>query len=111
MKKLNILWTTTNRDTITNMIKMYATNAIKKGWWDEINIIIWGGSTQLVGTNKEVQKEVQEMMVQGINVEACLSCAMQYGVDETLTDLGLPLKYMGEPLTEILKTGERLLTL
>lgn len=111
MNKLNILWTTINRDTITNMIKMYASNAIPNGWWKEVNVIIWGGSAKLVGENKEVQQEVMEMIKAGVKVEACRACADQYGVAETLENLGIEVKYMGEPLTNYLKADEKVLSL
>ena len=31
--KLNILWTTDNKDTIFNMLSMYAINSVNRGWW------------------------------------------------------------------------------
>lgn len=111
MEKLNILWTTTNRDTITNMILMYSTNAKQKGLWDEINVIIWGASAKLLGENTAVQAEVCEMIEKGVHVEACLSCADQFGVSETIKSLGVETKYMGEPLTAYLKKGEKILSL
>lgn len=109
--KLNILWTTTNRDTITNMILMYSTNTVQRGLWGEVNVIIWGGSAKLVGENNEVQEEVSEMIKKGVHVEACLACAEQYGAVETLKNLGVDVKYMGEPLTKYIKQGEKILTL
>ena len=42
MEKLNILWTTDNKDTIYNMLFMYATNSKTHGWWPNVNVIIWG---------------------------------------------------------------------
>lgn len=111
MDKLNILWTTTNRDTITNMIKMYSIAAITQGWWKEVNIIVWGASAKLLGENKEVQAEVLEMIKHGIHVEACQHCADQYGATEIIKSLGVETKYMGEPLTEYLKNDEKVLTL
>ncbi len=111
MDKLNILWTTTNKDTIINMITMYATGAIKKGWWKEINIIIWGASAKLIAEDAQIQGYVKQMMDAGIHVEGCLSCSDQFGVTTTLRDLGINLKYMGEPLTSYLKNDEKVLTL
>ena len=111
MKKLNILWTTSNRDTITNMILMYSTNAILNKWWDEVNIIIWGGSAKLIGENKEVQQEVLAMIKAGVKVEACQACAEQYNAADTLRDLGVYVRYMGIPLTEYLQNDEKVLTL
>ena len=111
MEKINILWTTTNRDTITNMILMYSTKTKMMGLWDEVNIIIWGGSAQLVGENREVQAEVQQMIESGVHVEACLACADKYGVTDTLRALGVEVKFMGQPLTDYIKKGEHILTL
>ena len=40
--KLNILWTTDNKDTIFNMLSMYVINSKNRGWWKHINVILWG---------------------------------------------------------------------
>jgi len=111
MEKINILWTTTNRDTITNMIKMYAMNAQPKGWWDEVNVIIWGASAKLIHESVEVQAEVRDMIEHGVHVEACQACAEKYGAVDLLKALGAEVKFMGQPLTEYIKKGEPLLTL
>ncbi len=55
--KLNILWTTDNRDTVFNMLSMYAINSVNKGWWEHINIILWGASVKLVANDTQVQTE------------------------------------------------------
>ncbi len=69
MEKLNILWTSNDKDTFKHMIAMYSLNAMKSGWWDAINIIIWGGSTRLSGEDAEVQKELQKLIENGVTVE------------------------------------------
>ena len=111
MEKLNILWTTTNKDTFSHMISMYAINGLKKGWWKEINIIVWGASAKLISEDKEVQDEIQKMLKIGVTIEGCLACSDQFGATETLKNLGIDLKYMGEPLTGYLKNDEKMLTL
>jgi hypothetical protein len=111
MEKLNILWTTTNRDTITNMIVMYASNAILKGWWDEVNIIVWGASAKLLGENIAVQQEINNMMEAGVCIEACQACADKYEVTDILKSLGIEMKYMGEPFTNYIKKGEHIITI
>ncbi len=55
--KLNILWTTDNRDTVFNMLSMYAINSVNKGWWEHVNIILWGASVKLVANDTQVQTE------------------------------------------------------
>jgi hypothetical protein len=111
MDKLTILWTTDNKDTIFNMLSMYSTNAKRNGWWDEINIIIWGASARLVGNDKQVQTEVLEMISHGVNIEACKDCCDNLGVTERLTKLGVNVRYMGEPLTQYLKSNQNVLTI
>ena len=111
MDKLNILWTTTNKDTISHMISMYAINSLKKGMWNKVNIIVWGASAKLIGEDIEIQEIVKNMLESGISMEGCLACSEEFGVTEKLKNLGIEMKYMGEPITNILKNNEKLLTL
>jgi hypothetical protein len=45
----------------------------------------------------------------GVKVQACIACTNNYGVTDTLTKLGIEVKGMGQPLTEIIKEGKKLL--
>ena len=74
MNKLNILWTTDNKETVQHMLVMYAINSKANGWWDEVTIIIWGASAKLAGTDAEVQADIREMLENGITIEACKAC-------------------------------------
>lgn len=111
MKKLNILWTTNDKDTFKNMIAMYSANALRNGWWDQVNVLIWGGSTKLSGSDEEVQKSIQKMIFAGVNVEACLACANIYNATETLKELGVDVKYTGTTLTEYINNEDKLITI
>ncbi|MGD0754515.1 MAG: DsrE family protein [Bacteroidales bacterium] len=111
MDKINILWTTDNKDTVVNMISMYAINSKIEKWWQEVNIIIWGASAKLVGSDTQIQTEIIEMINQGIQIEACKDCCDNFGVSEKLTKLGINVRYMGKPLTDYIKSGEKILTI
>jgi len=111
MEKLNILWTTDNKDTVFNMLSMYTTNSIKNTWWDEINVIIWGASAKLVGNDTQVQTEVMEMMARGVHVEACKACSDNLGVTEKLIQLGIHVRYMGNALTGYLKSNDKFISI
>ncbi len=111
MSKLNILWTNDNVDTAHNMVLMYSRNAKLNRWWDEIDLIIWGATAKLVATDKQIQEKVKLCMEAGVNVLACVSCAINLGVKEDLDNLGIDVKPMGIPLTEILKEDEKLITI
>jgi hypothetical protein len=111
METLNILWTTDNKDTVINMLTMYAINSKVQGWWQQVNLIIWGASAKLVGTDPQVQNEILEMLNHGISIEACKACCDNFGVTDKLTQLGINVRYMGQPLTDYIKSGDNLLTI
>lgn len=111
METLNILWTTDNKDTVFNMLTMYATNAKKKEWWQKVNVIIWGASAKLAGNDTQVQTEILAMIEAGVTIEACKACADNLGVSEKLEKLGITVRYMGQALTEYIKNEEKLITI
>lgn len=108
---LYILWTNDNPITAEKMVFMYAGNGLKKGWWKQVTIVIWGAAAQLVGSNQTIQQQIQELIAQGVTFSACKACADQLGVSATLESLGVEVKYWGEPLTEILKSHGTLLSI
>jgi len=93
--KLTILWTTGSEVTSTKMMLMYAINSKINGWWNEVNLVIWGESAGLVAENKKVQAHLQDAIDAGTHVEACRACADQLQVTETLAKLGVDVKYYG----------------
>jgi hypothetical protein len=92
------------------MVFMYAYNAKKYEWWEGVELIIWGPSAKLTSENEQIQKEIKKMMKQGVQVKACKACADSYGVSDDLKELGVDVKYMGKPLTETLKSNQKLMT-
>ncbi|MFP4382750.1 MAG: DsrE family protein [Spirochaetia bacterium] len=107
---LYVLWTTDNPDTAEHMVFMYTHNGLKKGWWKQVTLIIWGASAKLAAENSRIQMRLKEMMDDGVTVSACRACAERLGAAEALEKLGIEVKYWGQPLTEILKTGKTLLS-
>lgn len=110
MEQLVILWTNDNKELFNNMIAMYAINSIKEGWWKNVTLIIWGPSAKLTSTDSQIQTEIREMLNAGIKVQACKACADIYNVSEILNKIGIEVKYMGEPLTHLLKNNIKVLT-
>lgn len=110
-EKLFILWTSSEIETFEEMVYMYALNAKKLGWWKSITLIIWGASAKLSGQDDIVQLKLKELVENGVEVSACKACAENLGVGAKLEKLGVDVKYMGQPLTKLLKSGERLVTI
>ena len=46
----------------------------------------------------------------GVILEACKACADKYEVSQHLEQLGIEVKYMGQPLTDYIKTGKKIIT-
>jgi hypothetical protein len=51
------------------------------------------------------------MKAAGLVLEACKACSDQYGISPILEKLGIEVKYMGQPLTEYIKSGLPILSL
>ena len=102
--KLLVVWTSGDREVALKMVFMYTFNAKKRGWWEEIRFLIWGPSSKLLSEDEELQKGTKQMMEAGVEVVACKACADLYGVSDKLESMGIEVKYMGVPLTEMLKS-------
>lgn len=111
MNKLNILWTSDNKTTALNMLAMYTLRSKARGWWDNINIIIWGASAQLVASDTQVQTEIMEMINAGVHIEACKDCTDTLEITDVLEKLGIEIKYMGELLTKYIQSEEAIITI
>ena len=108
---LYILWTNDDPITSEKMVFMYGVNSLLRGWWNKVTLIIWGAPTKLSAENTEIREKIREALNAGMHVTACKACADQLGVTETLEKMNVEVKYWGEPLTKILKSNERLLTI
>ncbi|MCF8068964.1 MAG: DsrE family protein [Desulfobacterales bacterium] len=109
--KLHILWTNDNFITSEKMVFMYGITSLRKRYWDDVTIIIWGATVRLVSENIKIQELIKEAKLEGVHISACKTCADQLGVTKILENLDIELIRWGEPLTQILKIGEKLITI
>jgi hypothetical protein len=108
---LYILWTSDNKITAEKMVFMYGINSLRRGWWENVTIIVWGAAALLVCDDVKLYEKVEEARQEGVHITACKACADQLGVTKQLEKLGIEVIYWGEPLTKLLKDGETLLTI
>ncbi len=107
---LAVLWVSRDREAALHMAFMYAKNSKLRGWWPNVTLIIWGPSGPLLVSDPELQQELESMKQAGVVLQACKACSDRYGVSDALAALGVEVKYMGQPLTELLKSGAHVLT-
>ena len=108
---LYILWTTRDAITAEYMLMLYATNAQKKQWFDQVHIIIWGASAKLIAENKHIQDLILDAQKAGVIFQGCIHCATSLDVVNILERLNITLLPAGIPLTEIIKNQKYLITI
>ena len=103
--ELFVLWTSGDRETALGMAFMYTLNSKLRGWWEDVTLIVWGASTKLLAEDEDLQERICQMIDSGVDVVACIACAEMFGATKTLEGLGIEVKPMGHPLTQLLKAG------
>lgn len=109
-RHLHILWTTGEALTAEHMVLMYAANAKRNGWWDEVTVIVWGAAVRLLSEDEQVRFRVRESQEAGVKFTACRTCAERMGFVEDLRRMGVETILWGPPLTELLREHAPLLT-
>ena len=108
---LYILWTSDNIITAEKMVFMYAINAKRRGWWQDVTLVVWGATAKLVAENERIQELIAEARDNDVYVTACKACSDQLGVSEILEAHGIDVQYLGVTLTNVLKNDEALITI
>ncbi len=108
--ELLIVWTSGDPEVATGMVFMYAANAKRRGWWEDVTLLVWGPSQKLLTENEELQGKLAEMLDLGVRAVACKACADSYPISDRLEALGVEVFYTGELLTDWVKSGRAVIT-
>lgn len=108
--RLAVVWTSGDPEVAHRVCLMYTHAAKNNGWAEDVTLIVWGPSSRLLAADKDVQAKVKQMMDDGVRVEACIACANSYGIADDIRALGIEVKPMGKPLTDMLNDGYKVLS-
>jgi hypothetical protein len=108
--KLLVIWTSGDRDVALRMVLMYAGNAKKHGWWEDVTLLVWGPSQKLLTEDEVLQSEISAGIDLGVRVIACKACADSYPITDELESLGVEVFYTGVFLTDWIKSGAPVIT-
>ena len=108
--RLCVVWSSGDPGVAENVCFMYTHAAKRRGWFGVVHLVVWGPSAKLLAENEELQNDVKTMQKTGVVVEACVACANNYGVADTLKALDIDVKPMGAPLSDRLKSSWKVLT-
>ena len=83
---------------------MYARNAIKHGWMDEVKVVYFGPSEQLMEQDAEVADAAIE--IAGMTESfACKAISDRDGISEQIDGMGVKVEYVGTIISEKIKQG------
>lgn len=102
--KLLIVWSSQEAEVAKKLILLYGSVMLERKYWDEATIMIWGPSAKLLAEDKELQERMLFVKNTGVHFNACVVCADDYGVSDTLRGLGVELIHTGEMLTQALQS-------
>ena len=103
-KELLIVWSSGEVEVAKKLVLLYSSVMLERKYWDEATIMIWGPSALVLAQNKEIQEQMKTVRDSGVSFNACVVCTDDYGVSESLRELGVELIHTGEMLTEALQS-------
>ncbi|MFW6188967.1 MAG: DsrE family protein [Planctomycetota bacterium] len=108
--RVAVVWTSGDPEVAHRMCLMYTHAARTAGWFDRVRLVVWGPSARLLAADKDLQTKVKAMMKDGVELQACVVCADSYGVSDDLRAMGIEVKGMGKPLSDMLRGDWHVLT-
>jgi len=101
-KLLVIIATGEKQKALTGL--MYARNALKQGWMDDVKIVFFGPSEQLIIEDEQVSKQVKDIAVVGESF-ACKAISDRKGFSGEMEKLGVKIDYVGPIISNFIKDG------
>lgn len=84
---------------------MYAVNALKHGWMQEVKLIFFGPGEALLLEDEVLQDYVRQYQAMDGNAIACKFIADRDGLDEGISQLGIQVIYVGQLISDLIKEG------
>ena len=84
---------------------MFAVNALKHGWMEDVKLFFFGPAEQLLLTDPELQEFVEEYQAMEETAVACKFIAKRDGTDARIAALGVQVEYVGDMISSLIKDG------
>ena len=101
--KLLVIVATSDREKAQTAL-MYANNAMKRGWFDDIKVVYFGPSEKLVVEDPIISDQAREIAEAGGSI-ACKYISDRDGVSEKFEKLGVQVEYVGSIISDLIKDG------
>ncbi|RKX70712.1 MAG: DsrE family protein [Spirochaetes bacterium] len=84
---------------------MYAVNALKQGWMNDVKLIFFGPSEKLLLSDSELQEYLNEYLELKGEVTACKFISDNDQTSEKIGKMGIQVEYVGEMISNFIKDG------
>lgn len=102
-KKVLIIISTAEREkALTGLL--YATNALKNNWLDDVKVILFGPFEKMVSEDKELQEVLSKLLPYQTPV-ACKFISDREEISGSLETLGIQLEYVGAMISDAIGEG------
>ncbi len=101
--KLLVIVATSDKEKAQTAL-MYANNAIKRGWLDDVKVVYFGPSEKLVVEDPIISDQARVIAEAGGSI-ACKYISDRDGVSEKFEELGVQVEYVGSIISDLIKDG------
>lgn len=84
---------------------MYAVNALKNDWLQDVKLIFFGPAEGLLLEDAELQRLVRELQLMEESPVACKFIAERDGTGAGIAALGVRVEYVGKMISDLIKDG------
>jgi hypothetical protein len=83
---------------------MYAKNALKRGWLEDVKVVYFGPSERLMVEDADVASAAIEVASLG-EAYACKAISDREEISEKIDDMGVRVEYVGSIISDYIKHG------
>jgi len=84
---------------------MYAVNALKHGWLEEVKLFFFGPAEELLLRDEELQRLLREYQAMEETAVACKFIADRDGTAAGIAGLDVQVEYVGKMISDLVKAG------
>jgi hypothetical protein len=84
---------------------MYAVNALKHGWLEDVKLFFFGPAEELLLKDTELQRMLKEYQQMDEPAVACRFIAHRDGTSTGISALGVRVEFVGKMISDLIKSG------
>jgi hypothetical protein len=103
VSKLLVIVATSDKEKALAAL-MYAGNALRRGWMDDVKVVFFGPSERLIVEDEEVSARAREIS-KAVGSFACKAISDRQEISGEIEDLGVKVEYVGTIVSDFIKSG------